>query len=537
MPRIMASSYRLGLCPSPDSSKFSGTGSKPGTQKVKQTVDEKSSSTVGQTVKSGVPTDSQKDGSSVIGYANPQGPDSLLTTSSTIQSAKTNEVMSTSTETDSTTASSYMASLAESDPLQRQFTRRHALTLLGAGIGVGIGAWAIPSLFRRNSTSNLASAVPPAPTDAIASSVIEQASYSVPSRGIVLRGGGSTFIRPALERWATQYQKQTGVEIEYSAVGSSKGFDGLVSNFLDFACTDTFLSDDQIAEAGADILHVPLALGAIVPAFNVPAALGEPLALRFTGATLANIFLGKVKKWNDPAIVVSNPGRNLPDLEIIVVHRTDSSGTTALWTDFLSRSNSTWKSQVGAGNSVQWPAGIGAEKNDGVADTISRTVGAIGYVELTYALANGLQVGQIKNHAGEFVEPSMDALAAAAASLREIPSDFRYSLVDTSGAGTYPIVGTCWALMRTDLKGERAVALVRFLRWATTQGQAQLAGLHYGRIPDRFNDGIATVLSKVAGREVVQIAHGLVPMRLAAFAATHRLHSFHFANGRRSKYK
>ena len=239
-------------------------------------------------------------------------------------------------------------------------------------------------------------------------------------------------------------------------------------------------------------------MGAVVPTYNVPGESNGPHSLRFTGAMLANIYLGKIVKWNDPAIVVSNPGRDLPNIEITVVYRKDGSGTTAIWTDYLSQTSSTWKSQVGAGNKVNWPIGVAAEKNDGIADTVSRTVGAIGYVELSYALGNGLPAGHVKNQSGAFVEPSVAGITAAAASVRAIPADLRFSLTDAPGTGSYPIVGTCWAILHIDQHSKRGNTLIEFLRWATSDGQSQLASLQYGRLPAEFADRIDAMLNGVA---------------------------------------
>jgi len=504
MPRTKAASYRLGLCPPPDSSKVAGAASSVPPEKGTVPNMTHGSSTIQQQSATIVAADAQTEASSMIGYTNSRDAESFATTNSSVRSAKTNEVLSASAETDCTSGSSYVRSVKEITEVTGQFTRRHVVTLIGMVIAFGLGGlttqWFANGHSRTSSkghNGNVASSNHLLAIKPNAATTLEQTSSPMPSQGIVLRGGGSTFIRPVLEQWASIYEKQTGVKIEYSAVGSTKGVDGLVSNFLDFGCTDAFLSDEQLAEAGSEILHIPLAIGAVVPVSNVTNDAGEPLPLRFTGAMLASIYLGKVKKWNDPAIAVSNPGRTLPDVEITVVHRRDGSGTTAIWTDYLSQTSSVWQTQVGHGNKVQWPVGIAAEKNDGVADTVSRTAGAIGYVELTYALANGLSVGQVKNQSGAFVEPSVDGISAAAASLRVIPADLRYGLVDAAGTGSYPIVGTCWVVLRADQTGERGTALVQFLRWATTEGQMHLASLHYGRLPTEFSERITTLLGKV----------------------------------------
>jgi phosphate transport system substrate-binding protein len=223
--------------------------------------------------------------------------------------------------------------------------------------------------------------------------------------------------------------------------------------------------------------------------------------LRFTGPVLANIYLGKITRWNDPAIAVNNPGLKLPDLPIAPVYRSDSSGTTSIWTEYLSKSSGEWKAQVGSGTKVTWPIGVGAEKNDGVADAVSRTLGGIGYVELSYALANGLSCGHVKNAAGTFVAPSIDGVtAAAAASLKDIPADMRYSLTDAAGAASYPIVGTAWALLYAEQPYGKGKELVEFLLWATGEGQQYVGDLHYGRLPPELAEQLRGTLESLVSR-------------------------------------
>ena len=296
------------------------------------------------------------------------------------------------------------------------------------------------------------------------------------------------------------YEQQTGVRIEYTAVGSTKGVEGVTSKFLDFACSDAFLSDKQLAEAGGAIAHVPLVMGAVVPTYNVPGESGENVPLRFTGPLLANIYLGQINTWNDPAIAVNNPGQTLPALEIVVVYRKEGSGTTSIWTDYLSKASSAWSRRVGAGTTVAWPVGVAAEKNDGVADKVSRTPGAIGYVELSFALANGLPVGAVKNQAGVFVTPSVEGItAAAAASLKSIPDDLRCSLTDAPGQASYPVVGTAWALVYLDQPAGKGPELVKFLRWASGEGQQHVGQLKYGRLPAELAPRISSVLDAIGG--------------------------------------
>ena len=320
--------------------------------------------------------------------------------------------------------------------------------------------------------------------------------------GPVLRGGGSTFVKPIMELWAQVYEKETGTKIEYTAVGSSKGIEGVTARFLDFGCSDAYMTNEQLADVNSPILHIPLVIGAVVATYNVTDETGQPIQLRFTGPQLANIFLGKVKNWNDPAIALTNPGQRLPDLPIVPVHRKEGSGTTSVWTDYLSKASAAWKSQVGAGTKVIWPAGVAAEKNDGVADAVSRTAGAIGYVELSFALANGLPVGSVKNQAGNFIVPSIESItAAAAASLHDIPDDLRYSLTDAPGADSYPIVGTAWAVIYAHQPPTKAVELTKFLRWATGPGQQYASGIRFGSLPPDLVERVHQALSQVEDKK------------------------------------
>jgi phosphate ABC transporter phosphate-binding protein len=505
MPRTKAIAYRLGLCPPPDSSKVAGATVSFATTRSSARSNPGSSSVRG-TPGRGTDSDSQTAGESTIGYTNPPaGSSSSSTTGAAIPSTKTHEVMSAATGTDATSASAFGRQQAESErPTNRSWVR-NVIAVLGMLVVLGLGGWGFRhwSMLSRPVASNHqpeTTVVAPAGDDArsISPAAATPSAPVVHSTGMVLRGGGSTFIRPLLERWSTLYEKRTGVKIEYSAVGSSKGVDGLLANFLDFGCTDACLSDEQLSGAGSTIVHIPLVVGAIAATYNLGEVLAESSPLRFTGPTLANIYLGKIRKWNHPSIAVSNPGRDLPDLEITVVYRKDGSGTTAIWTDYLSKTSSAWRTQIGTGNKVVWPVGIGVEKNDGMADAVSRTVGAIGYVELGYALANGLAIGQVKNQSGAFVEPCVDGITAAMeAFAATVPADLRYSLTDATGVNSYPIVGTCWAVLHGNQTSERGIALVQFLRWATTEGQSHVGGFPYGRLPIEFADRIDAMLDGI----------------------------------------
>jgi phosphate ABC transporter phosphate-binding protein len=301
---------------------------------------------------------------------------------------------------------------------------------------------------------------------------------------VMITGSGSTFIRPAMDHWAELYEKQTGVKIVYSGIGSGRGVDNMIDRVSDFGCTDAYLTNDKLAKARGvhgEVVHLPLALGAVVATYNLP---GVNTQLRLTGPVLADIYLGKITRWNHEALVASNPGVDLPDREILVIHRSDSSGTTAIWTEYLQEVSGEWADRVKSGSVVTWPAGEGAEYSDGVAKAVSQKVGAIGYVELSFALQRNLRFALVQNRNDRFVEPTLESVTAAAnASLRTIPADLRYSLTNAPGEDSYPIVGTTWAVLYVDQTGPRGKELVKFLRWALRDGQAHLKSLRYAPLP------------------------------------------------------
>src|ERR1700685_4691673 len=242
------------------------------------------------------------------------------------------------------------------------------------------------------------------------------------------------------------------------------------------------MTDDQIKEAKMTILHLPTVLGADVPADNVPGVTGE---LKFTPEVLAGIFLGKITKWNDKALASANPGVNLPDKEIIVVHRSDGSGTTYIWTDYLSKVSADWKSQVGSGTSVRWPIGLGGKGNEGVAGSIRQLQGSIGYVELIYAVQNNIPYGSVKNAAGVFLKASLEGVTAAAASAPQMPAGFRVSITHAPGKNAYPISSFTWLLIPEQSKdAAKGKILADFLNWMVTDGQKMVAALSYAPLPD-----------------------------------------------------
>src|SRR3984893_2089414 len=252
-----------------------------------------------------------------------------------------------------------------------------------------------------------------------------------------LNGAGATFPYPMYSKWFSEYHKlHSDIQINYQSIGSGGGIRQVIAGTVDFGATDGPMTDDQLKEAKIKILHFPTVLGADVPAYNIPGLTAE---LKFTPEILAGIFLGKIGKWNDKAITAVNSGANLPDKDIIVVHRSDGSGTTYIWTDYLSKVSSDWQSTAGKGTSVKWPIGLGGKGNEGVAGMIRQLPGSIGYVELIYAVQNNIPYGAVKNAAGNFVKASLESVTAAAASSPKMPADFRVSITNAPGKDAYPI--------------------------------------------------------------------------------------------------
>lgn len=302
--------------------------------------------------------------------------------------------------------------------------------------------------------------------------------------GISLRGSGATFPNPLYQAWISVYKNVVpGVTISYQGVGSGQGQTDFIRYLTDFGGTDSVMSSQRILAEAPDTLHVPMVLGAVVPTYNLPEVPANT-TLRFSGDTLAAIYQGQIKRWNDPKIVAENPGVKLPSTRITVVYRSDSSGTSSIWTDYLSKVSPSWKAAVGSGTTVKWPAGIGAPGNAGVAGTVKRTSGAIGYVELVFALGNKLPVPQVKNKAGNFVAPTLENVSAAAEGV-ELPADLRASITDAAGANSYPIAAFTYILVRqqTYTDAPKAQALADFLFWGLTEGQGATSRLGYAPLP------------------------------------------------------
>jgi phosphate transport system substrate-binding protein len=298
-----------------------------------------------------------------------------------------------------------------------------------------------------------------------------------------LTGGGATFPAPLYQKWFTEYANLTHVEINYQAIGSGGGIQGIQQKTFDFGASDAPMTDDQLKAAAGPIFHIPTALGAIVPTYNLPEA--GSTQLNFTPDAIAGIFLGDIQMWNDPMLVADNPvlaGVNQP---IVVVHRSDGSGTTYGFTDYLSKVSPDWQTKVGKGTSVNWPVGLGASGNAGVAGEVQQDQYAVGYVELIYALKNSLGYGTVMNSAGNFITPSLDSVTAAAASAAtSVPDDLRFSIVNAPGDTAYPISTATWMLAYRDMTDKaKGLALTRMLWWATHDGQRFNNDLLYATVP------------------------------------------------------
>jgi phosphate transport system substrate-binding protein len=298
-----------------------------------------------------------------------------------------------------------------------------------------------------------------------------------------LSGAGATFPYPMYSKWFSEYSKShSGVEINYQSIGSGGGIRQVTAGTVDFGASDMPMTDKQLQESKTKILNLPTVLGADVPAYNIPGVTGE---VKFTPEVLAGIFLGKISKWNDKAITSANPGVNFPDKDIIVVHRSDGSGTTFIWTDYLSKVSPEWKSQVGADTSVKWPVGLGNKGNEGVSGLIRQMSGSIGYVELIYAVQNNIPYGSVRNSAGNFVKASLESVSAAAASAPKMPPDFRVSITNAPGKDAYPIASFTWLLIPLPSKDPaKGKILNDFLNWMVTDGQKMTAALSYAPLPD-----------------------------------------------------
>jgi phosphate transport system substrate-binding protein len=306
--------------------------------------------------------------------------------------------------------------------------------------------------------------------------------------GIQINGAGATFPNPIYSKWFSEYNKlHPNVRINYQSLGSGAGIRQLTSRTVFFGASDQPMRDEQLQGAPGKILHFPTVLGAVVPIYNLPGVSGQ---LKFTGPLLADIVLGKVKKWNDPAIVKLNPGVTLPATDLALVHRSDGSGTTFIFADYLGKVSPEFMKTVGVDASLKWPVGVGAKGNEGVSGMVQQTPGSVGYVELVYALQNKIPVGSVQNSTGAFVVPTVASVTAAAAgAAAKMPADFRVSITNAPGADAYPIASFTWLLLYEDPPDKaQAVIMKEFIRWALTDGQKMAPELGYASLPQQVVD-------------------------------------------------
>jgi phosphate transport system substrate-binding protein len=309
------------------------------------------------------------------------------------------------------------------------------------------------------------------------------ATLAVADGPILLNAAGATFPYPIYSKWFDLYHTaHSNVQINYQSIGSGGGIRQLLDKTVDFGASDGPMNDDQLKQASVPILHFPTVLGAAIPAYNVPGLQGD---LNFTPEALSGIFLGTVTKWNDPAITSANPGVKLPGDDIVVVHRSDGSGTSYIWTDYLAKVSPAWQSKVGKGTSVNWPVGLGGKGNEGVSALIQQTPGSLGYVELIYAIQNHMPYGKVKNSSGAFVKADLVSVSAAAASASKyMPDDFRVSITNPEGKMAYPIASFTWLLIPSKFTDSAKRDVVKdFLKWMMTDGQQYCEALAYAKLP------------------------------------------------------
>jgi phosphate transport system substrate-binding protein len=318
---------------------------------------------------------------------------------------------------------------------------------------------------------------------------------------LLINGAGATFPNPIYSKWFdTYHQKNGNVQFNYQPVGSGAGIKQMTDGTVDFGATDGPMNDDQIkvyeSKRGSAILHFPTVLGAVVPTYNIQGVTG---ALNFTPEALAGVYLGKITKWNDPAIAGPNPGTKLPAQDIVVVHRSDGSGTTYIWTDYLSKVSDEWKGKVNKSTSVNWPVGLGGKGNEGVTGLVKQTPGAIGYVELIYAIQNNIPYGAVKNSAGSFVKADLASVTVAAAgAAKDMPADFRVSITNAAGKTAYPISSFTWLLIPSKIQdGAKRDAIKGFLKWMLADGQGQVEQLSYAKLPKEVVEQESKAINQV----------------------------------------
>ena len=311
-----------------------------------------------------------------------------------------------------------------------------------------------------------------------------------------INGAGATFPYPIYSKWFSEYSAQhQGVQINYQAIGSGGGIRQVTSGTVDFGASDGPMSDEQLKASKVKIVHIPTVLGAVVPIYNL---LGVSAELKFSPDVLADIYLGKITNWSDARIAKDNPGVKLPNTDIVVVHRSDGSGTTYIFTDFLSKVSNDWKNSVGKNTAVPWPKGSGGKGNEAVAGMVRQMPGSIGYVELIFALQNKIAFGYIKNPAGNWVKGSIDGVTEAAASVKQMPADFRVSITNAPGPNAYPISSFTWLLIPTPAaNGANGPVIKDFLGWMLDHGQAETSALYYAPLPKSVADKVRATVSQL----------------------------------------
>jgi len=323
----------------------------------------------------------------------------------------------------------------------------------------------------------------------------------VGAQNLAMNAAGATFPYPIYSKWFDVYHSQhPNIQINYQSIGSGGGIRQLTAGTVDFGASDMPMNDDQIKEFqsknGCGILHFPTVIGAVVPTYNIPNVSTE---LKFTQKAIVGIYLGTITRWNDPEISNANPGVSLPKDDIVVIHRSDGSGTSFIWTDFLSKASNDWKNKVGSGTSINWPVGLGGKGNEGVAGLVKQTPDSIGYVELIYALQNNIPYGLVQNLDGKFVKASLQGVTlAAAAAAKSMPDDFRISITNAPGAAAYPIASFTWLLIPDKMKDPaKRDAVKDFLKWMLTDGQQYNEALSYAKLPKPIADKESKAISKI----------------------------------------
>ena len=311
-----------------------------------------------------------------------------------------------------------------------------------------------------------------------------------------LNGAGATFPYPMYSKWFSEYNKlHPDVQINYQSIGSGGGIRQVLNGTVDFGASDGPMSDEQLAQAKTKILHIPTVMGAVVPAYNVPGVSGE---IKFTPEALAGIYLGKITAWNDPALAKANPGLKLPNQPIIAIYRSDGSGTTFIFTDYLSKVSKDWANTVGKGTSVKWPIGMGGKGNEGVAGQVRQLQGSIGYVELIYAVQNNISYGSVRNAAGNFIKATLDGVTEAAASAQKMPADFRVSITNAPGKTAYPISSFTWLLIPVQARDPKNGKIIAdFLGWMVTDGQKLTSQLSYAPLPETVVEKVKVAIKQV----------------------------------------